>query len=185
VQSLRGDVGYGQPSGRQCAGRCAHRGPARAAACAAGRRLHPVLMPAAAAAHCSTTSALHRRRPSSGESPQMRRVDDSRSLPRCLDTASTRRRQPPPADSAAGRPPARLFTMRSGRHARNARGQAAPGLPRVLPPCTGQLTQYCSVQYTPLCPPAASICDGARRRATPRTRRATRKHRAQSQALVL
>jgi hypothetical protein len=159
-----------------------------------------------------------------GESPQTRRVDDSRSLPRCLDTAPTRGRQPPPADSAAGRPPARLFTMRSGHHARNARGQAAPGVPRVLPPCTGRLMQNCSVQYAihfvrpprayATAPgdvqrhinaalrrerPAGALRDGARpsppwsrpRRALAqnqlrsRTRRATRKHRAQSRASVV
>jgi hypothetical protein len=84
-----------------------------------------------------------------GASPLMRCVDDSRSLPRCLDTTPTRGHPPPPADdSAAGRPAAGLFTLRSGRHARNARRQAAPGAPRVLPRGTGRLTQYCSVQYT-------------------------------------
>jgi hypothetical protein len=84
-----------------------------------------------------------------GELPLMRRVDDSRSLPRCHDTTPTRERPPPcPADdSAAGRPPAGLFAVRSGRRARNARGLAAPGSPRVLPRGTGRQTQYCSVQY--------------------------------------
>jgi hypothetical protein len=78
----------------------------------------------------------------------MRRVDDGRSLPRCLDTTPTRGRPPPPADDAAADgPPAALFTMRSGRHARKTHGQAAPGAPRVVPRGNGQLTQYCSVQY--------------------------------------
>jgi hypothetical protein len=81
------------------------------------------------------------------ESPLMRRVDDSRSLPRCLDTAPTRGRPPPcPADdSAAGRPAAGIFKLRSGRNTRNARGQAAPGAPRILLRGPGRLTQYCSV----------------------------------------
>jgi hypothetical protein len=66
-----------------------------------------------------------------GESPLMRRVGDSRSLPCCLDTARTRERPPPcPADdSAACRPPAGLFTMRSGRYACSTRGLASPGAP--------------------------------------------------------
>jgi hypothetical protein len=155
----------------------------------------------------------------------MRRVDDSRSLPRCLDTAHRRGRPPPcPADdSAAGRPPAGLISMRRGRHARNARGLAAPGAPRVLPRGTGKLPQYCSIQYAihSVHPPrsyatALATCNatlmprcaakgrpvrcarGARpsppwsrpRRALAqnqlrsRSRRATRNHRAQSEASV-
>jgi hypothetical protein len=89
-----------------------------------------------------------------GESPLMRLVDDSRSLPRCLDTAPTRGRPPPPADDcAAGRPPAGLFPLCSGRHARNACGQAAPGHPasfRGVPAGQRNIVPY----NTPSTPPA-------------------------------
>jgi hypothetical protein len=104
------------------------------------------------------------------ESPLTRRVADSRSLPHCLDTAPTRGRPPPcPADdSAAGWPPAGYFKMRSGRHARNARRLAAPGaLGSLREVPAGERNLLCSTVRFPLRPPAASICDGARRRSTP------------------
>jgi hypothetical protein len=85
-----------------------------------------------------------------GKSPLMRRVDDSRSLARCLDTAPTRGRPPPcPAnDSAAGLPPAGLFTMRSGRpttqRPRAGRARRAPGPSAWHRPANAM---YCAVQY--------------------------------------
>jgi hypothetical protein len=92
-----------------------------------------------------------------GKSPLMTRVDDSRSLPRCLDTAPTRGRPPPcPADdSAAGRPPAEPFAMRSGRHARNAPRwprQERPGSFRVAPEGYHNI-----LQYSMLCIPSAPL----------------------------
>jgi hypothetical protein len=98
-----------------------------------------------------------------GESSLMRCVDDSRSMPRSLDTAPTRGRPPPRADNSAARlPPAGLFTLRSGRHTRNARGKAAPGVPQVLPRAPSNNTILFSTVRYPHRPPAASIRDGAR-----------------------